>query len=848
MRRLRWLVFRLRAAFDRSRRERDLDAELRHHIEREIEERVAAGMPADVAAEAARRTFGNPTLIKEASRTTWVWNRAEDFIRDVCYGARSLRRDLAFTLTSVTMLTLGVGFVACFVTVFNGTLLKPWPLPHPEEVVTGQRGISAVAYRFIRDQATTIDLVAMAQTCGLAYVADDVRPLHTRCVSSNYFTALGVPLARGRGFRVEEDIPGAPVLVAVIGHGLWRDRFQLATNAIGRPISLNGLSFQIVGIAAEGATDRANEIPQIWLPLAALPLISPNSEFSRDFLFKRELCCVEVAGRPRLPATRAAVAAELAALHRTFKGTVDTSPDLSIVGTRHIEQPWDSRAAAIAGLMFVGLTLVLFVACANVGNVQLARLGQRQHELLVRMALGAGRARIARQLLAESVLLTLAATAGALALASAFGVGLTRWMSARYFETGFDLSPDWRVATGCLGVTAIAVVATGLGPGLRVPRRFVSGSRSVSAPRGRVRAWLLAIQVGLSAVLIVGASLLARGLLTASSVHPGFDAEGVARILVNAPRGQVTDAQSAAIGGALRAGLATAGSPTFAAAGFFGNREDVLAEPSISIRSAWTRTVSPDYFRLLGVPLREGRFLRPDDPPAAVVVNESFAKRAWPDRSAIGATFVAGSSRTVVGVVGDMLTAGMEDRATPAMFERGEGEGQEWFVRRAPAIEARVREIVKGLEPNLIVTVEPLSRAFDRRLGSMRAAVGFASGLGMIALTMASVGIFGVFTLAVEERRREIGIRLALGAADRSIVRLMVVQGGRALGAGFALGFGIAGLAAPFLRSYLAGLGPHDPLAFLLAATVLTAAATIAMFVPMRRAIRVDPAITLRTE
>jgi putative ABC transport system permease protein len=787
----------------------------------------------------------------------------ESVWQDVRYGARSLRRSPGFTITALATLTIGVALNTTMFALVNGFLLKPWPLPDPGQIFralawSGQRSwatgrsVSSTAYRFLRDHAASIDLVAIAQTGPLVTMENDVATVPTRYVSGNYFDVLRVPLALGRGFRRDEDVAGSPIAVAVIGHAFWRDRLESSPEAIGKTVRLNDVAFEVIGVAAPGATDSPlrGPVPAVWVPLAAYPLLGFDEPFHRAFLFHPHYCCVDLVGRLRAGTTRQSVEAELTALHRRFNETEPATPrGIFLAGTTGLDQRW-SEAAVVIGLVMAGVGLVLVVACANVGNLQLARASQRQDEILVRLSLGASRRRIVRQLLTEGLLL--ACAAGALSIVCARVVAAlahrlpwTRWLA----QFSIDVSPDWRVVAFGLALAASAVIATGLGPALRGTRRLVVPGRQNAGARTSARAWFLAAQMGLSAILLVGASLLGRGALVAASSGPGFDANNVAQINIRLPRGipleDRLDVVRARLHEALapQAAFAEASSPVPPDASSQGNQR-VLRNIDMSRHQILGQAVSLDYFLVLGVPLREGRVLRESDARSDVVINESLARERWPGESAVGRTLDGDSPRRVVGVVGDMRRA--TSPPAPTFFERGRGTLM--YVRNDPGVLSQARAVVQAVEPRASVSFTPMSETFTRQLQGPRLAAAFAWGLGLASLGMAAVGIFGVFAFVVQERRREIGIRMALGADGRRIVGLMLDQAGRAMAIGLLVGFAAALLAAPLLRSYLIGIGPHDPIAYAAAVAVLTATALTATIVPVRRALRVDPASTLRAE
>lgn len=766
----------------------------------------------------------------------------EPLWRDVRYGARGLSRDRTFAITVTGTLTLGIGLMVAWFAVFEAVFLRPWPVPHPETLVMGSRGVSASEYRHLREHASSIQLVAMAQACPIVVIADESRSSACEVVSGNYFDVLGVPLARGRSFRRDEDVAGAPIPVAVISYELWRERFALSADAVGSSLNLNGLPFTVIGIAAQGSRDRGQPIvPRLWLPLASYTLLTRHSRDQRDFVLDPSACCVDLAGR--VVASPAAVSSELTRLHRQFEGKADSKADgvadeLTVTDTREINRQWTSSGPAVGGFSVIAVFMVLAAACANAANLQLARGRRRRNEFLIRFSLGASRWQVVRQLLMENVVLIATLSALVIGAVAALAGILTRWLPGGSAEAGLSLSPDWIVIVFAVCVCALAVFVTGIAPVLRG-----SGQLSQRVSSGKARSWFLSVQVGMSVALIICASLLARGLHRAVTDDPGFDAEHVARVFVTTPApGPLAQQRLEQITSQLKHVADERGQPVVAQASLARIVTTGATGNAGNPGSAGWVSVSSNYFELLKVPLREGRVLRDDDPPEAVVVNESFATRAWPAGNAIGATFAADQPRVVVGVVGDMRPTARP--ATPTFYSRGDDGFL--YVAREPAAEARAKAAVHAIAPDASVIFDPLSAARTRALAPARVAVGFSWAIALVALTMACAGVFAVVSLVMDERRQEIGIRMALGAGSRAIVQSTLRGTGLPLAGGAAGGVLLALGAGPLLRALLVGVAPVDPIAFGLAAVILVATAVAATIVPLRRALRVDPSVTLR--
>jgi predicted permease len=792
----------------------------------------------------------------------WVWLQS---VRcDLRYAVRSLRHDPVFSLGAVGTLSLGVGLVATLFAIANGLLLKPWPLPNPDQVVVSGRGVSPTAFRYLRDSVRSVELAAFAQACSTT-IEDELENSPVRCVSGNYFDVLGVPLLLGRGFRTDEDLPTAPTAVAVIGFGLWQTSFASST-ALGRTIRLNGRTFEIVGVAAAGARDRAEpNRPRLWVPLAAYPLLARDSEFTRGFLFNPEYCCVTLTGRLREPGTHATATAELTTLYLQFRGD-PREPAVTITGTREILQAWHRSGVAIIGITLTGVVLVLLVACGNVGNLLLARGLRRRTEFAVRASLGASRGRLVRQFITEAAVLAGAAAAVSLAMSSLLVAALARAMDGSLGrEAGIDLSPDWRVAAVALCIALVAVVTLAVGPVMSATRRLALARSGDYVPVG-ARFRLLILQVALSAALIVVAAMLGRALHQARLLDPGFDAAGVSRVTIRLPVGATADQRRSAVINALRDGLRADGSAATAGAGItLFKRVTVNGDESRLLGPVQARLVSAEYLRLLAVPLLEGRMFAEADGSNVVLVNETFARRGWPGRSAVGGLVIAadadaragsmptaiadaaaGGIRRVVGVVGDMQPTRPGEAVQPTLFVRGSGDAL--YIRNLAPVVDRARALARTIEPAAGLDFQPLSAARELGLQGIRAATVLSWTLGLIALAIAVAGVFGVFALVAEERRREVGIRIALGAGTRAVILLMLSYAGRALVSGLAVGLG-AGLGlAQILRSNLAGLVRNDAMAFAGAAVLLGAATILAVWLPIRRALRIDPAMAIRAD
>ena len=853
---------RLRARIRYRHYDSDLAHELAEHRELKEAELRAAGISAAEARTAAARALGNITLERERARGIWLAPWLESVWQDIRYALRTLTRTPAFSLTALATLTLALSVNVSFFGLVNGLVLRPWPVPDPKSVVTvfsrsateaSSATTSPVEYRFLRDASATTELVAIRD----GFIRLDMEPaatLNAREVSGNYFSALRMPLELGRGFTIDEDQPGRPVAVAVIGHAVWRERFAAAADVPGRTIRLNGVPFTVIGVATSGATDSPFNAPDVWVPLATIPLLNPDHEFSAKFLFEPRYCCVLLAGRLKPGATHAQAEVELSTLDMQFRATTDpTRAGVIVTSTNAGSQPGADRIGRILALIGGGLVLLLTVACANLGNLQLARTMARRPELAIRQSLGAGRARIVRQLLTEATVLAAGASIASLAGAAVLPRLALEWMDT----PAAGVSPDVRVLAVTLALALFAIVVSTLAAALRGTRRLVIAAPALGASRLPLRSLFLGMQIALGAVLLVGAGLLTRSVVHAATLDLGYAIDDVERLFPRLPPGERSPERMAELSRVLWQSLVDSGAEAAQASlepltpSRMTSGVRLPDEPQTSSRQAFTLDVSPGYFAVLRLPFRDGRAFTDADGTEAVVINESLAGRLWPGQRAVGRTFVSGGALTVIGVVADAYLTGLE-AIEPMLFRPTRRVGQTTMPRAvllrhdAIAIE-RARAALAAAAPGSTITVRPLTANLRSRLELPRLGASIASVIGLCAVGLSAIGVFGVFAYAVGERTREIGIRMALGARGSDVLRSLLGLGWPIL-AGLAAGLGCALIGAPVLRSYLYGISPHDPLAFGAAVTGLVASAAAASTIPARRAMRVDPARTLRTE
>ncbi|HUD99182.1 MAG TPA: ABC transporter permease, partial [Bryobacteraceae bacterium] len=543
------LIRRLQYLFRSRRMERDLAEEMEFHRTMVQGDLEGSGLSAPDAALAGRRAMGASTQMREEARAVWMWPWLESVVQDAVYAARSLRRQPGFALVAIVVLACAIGLNTSLFTVYNAVALRPWPVPDPARVVRvfgfvrnppkgldNYRGFSVLEYRYMAEH--TRSMAGLFLTRGEAGLLLEQGKARYVFVSGNYFQTLGVGMERGRGFLPEEDRTDAPEAVAVISYSAWQDRFGGDANIIGRRVRMQDSPFVVVGVTPPDFGGTAPERTDLWLPLASMAILYPGDSWAQKFLHDTHSCCGEVSGRLAPGRSREQARAELSLLTAEYSRQVkETSDGVVLAGTALLGSPaTKGEIRAVFGLMFVGVLLVLLLACANVGNLLLARGAARHREIGVRLSLGAGRMRVVRQLLTESLVLAMAAGVLGVALAWILPGPLLRNVAG---EVSFRLNPDATVLAYTFALASLACVACGLAPALAATRGSFHDAlqQRRGAARGAVslRSSLLAIQVCVSVMLLVGAGLLIRGIQRARATDPGFAVQDTDSVTIDLP-------------------------------------------------------------------------------------------------------------------------------------------------------------------------------------------------------------------------------------------------------------------------------------------------------------------------
>ncbi|MEY2578216.1 MAG: hypothetical protein QOI49_1040 [Verrucomicrobiota bacterium] len=804
-------------------------------------------------------------------------------MRDFRYALRQLLRQPGFTVLAVVALALGIGANTVLFSAINTLFLRPLSYPQPEQLVRAwgsfpERGldranVSWPRYCAWRDgQQILTDFAAQSFTGFTLTGRGDPENLNGIRVTENFFRTLGVQPQFGRVFNPDEDRPGG-ANVAMLSHAFWQKRFGGDQNILGQAVTLNGTSFTVIGIMPATLTFPFAQT-QVWLPRVF------EQEGLPPEIVERGTGFLTLLGRMKPGVTRAQADEQMHVIDRRYQAAnpdkVDAKAGMSVVSF-HEDLVGPQRPMLLT--LFAAVGCVLLVGCANVANLLLARFTARRKEIAIRTALGATRARIVMQFLAESVLT--AAIAGVLGvLLAIWGLDLLKKVAENFLPRVREISLDVNVLLFAVGLSLITGIILGLVPALHASRSdpidsLKDSSRgSTGRQAGRLRAGLLVAEVALSLVLVVGAVLLVDSFRRLQNVDPGFRAAGVTTFFVGLPPGSYPDVerQTLFFQNAIEK-LKTLPGVTNAAAGSNlpasdnGNTRSPAAVegrplPPVSDRLIAVRsTISPGFLETLGVPIRQGRDFNWRDrstTPMVVIINESMAKKLFPGENPIGHRLITGIQsipREIVGVSGDVRAENLSLPPGVEMYYPStqlDGAFQSVVVRSerpAASLRSELIAAIHSLDPGLPIDqvqsyTEVLSQASaDRRL-SMYLLGGFAG----LALALAGMGIYSVIAYGVAQRTNEFGIRLALGAAARDVIGLVMKEGLRLSIVGLVVGLGLSFAATRLMRRLLFEVSPSDPWLYSGVALFICGIAALACFVPALRATRIDPMQALRTE
>jgi putative ABC transport system permease protein len=869
----------------------DVDAEVDFHLAARTRDLEAQGLAAEEARERAQQEFGDVERLRSslvpvaagvarrARRRQW----RDDLRRDVKFGWRKLVSNPSFAAVAILTLATGIGSSTAIFSVVNGVLLRPLPWVEPSELVmvwendrftgTVREPASVPDYYDFRDRSSVFAELAffVSTDANLAQPGAEPERVRIARVTHELFPMLGVAPLVGRGFSAEEDSPGGPQ-VALVSESFWRARLG-GGSALGGEIRLNDVPYVVVGVMPD-EVEFPSAAEKIWVPAQLGP--TSMARFTHPILVVGRLLPGTTLTAAQRQMTR--IAADLEAEYPTANSGrgVFVEPVLDVTFA-------DSRPALL--VLLGGVVLLLVIACANVASLLLARGLSRSHEVAVRSALGAGRGRLARQFLVESVMLTFVSAALGVVIARAGLGALVSLMPAEMPRLG-QVALDGRVLGVAVLVAGVVGILFGFLPTLQARRTDVQSvlrtesNRGASAGRSKqvARNVLVIGEVAISFVLVIGAALLMRTVMALRNVDPGFQADNVVRLDYNLPESRYARDFSTpppwtgwphqlffaniferlpALPGVESVALSSHHPLAESFTNSFvivGREDEVAGQPEMVVRG-----VSHGYVETLGVPLLEGRAFEERDraeAPPVLMINEAGSRRFFPDGSPIGERVAFwGQQREIVGVIGNQHFNGLAEEAPAALYvplAQVPMNTGSILVRTSGdplAVAAEVRAAVRGIDPELAVfDVATLDQTILQSISRERSTMLLLAVFAAIALLLALIGVHGVLSYTVSQRTRELGVRMALGATSRDVLALVVRQGVALALVGVGIGLIGALAGARLLSSLLFGVTPTDPATFLLVTVVVLVVAAAASWTPARRALAVDPIVTLRTE
>ncbi len=864
---------RLKALFLRGRQERELAEELRFHIEREARERIRGGETPDAARRAALAAFGGVEQYKEAVRDARGIRPLEDLGADLRYALRGLRRNPGFTVTAILVLGLGLGATTAVFSVIQSVVLADLPYPDPDRLVIVSEysppnsvwNISTADATAIREQQKSFEAWGeiTRQEAALSSAGTPERIVVGRG-SAGFFKAVGIPAAKGRLIEPRDEASDAPPVV-IVTDAFAERTLGGADRAVGRSITLDGESYTVVGVLPAGRNELAGVHAVAWPALKLRAPVRRGPFWLRGVARLKRGVTIEAATRDL-----AAISARVLPLWSDFRDS------LARLTPQPLRDRIVGRADKQVGLFAGAVLLVLLLAITNVATLVLVRASAREPEIAVRAMLGAGKGRIARLLVTENVLLTLAAGSAGLVLASlGLKLAVSQLPNLPRIE---NVALDWRAMAFGLSAALISGILVSLSPiaalsgrgsAMRADTRRAGTGRRTNA----VRAILVGAEFALALPLLVGAGLLLNSFVRLSRVDPGFNPEGLVAVTVALPQKrypgdaeqqrfwQLAEERMAAMPGAAAVGLASDVPPDNSGNYDNFNLMDHPVPAGQSEPASPWYYVTAGYFGAMGIPLLEGRLFTVADSgngAPAVVVSRAWANKYFPKEQAVGRQLVQGGCyncprTTIVGVVGDIKNLGLAvpDEAVYGPVTQSNARSLNLVVRTTVGTSAALRELraqVQALDPELPLQESIITQRFDDSLDDPRRWTAVLGAFAAAGTALAALGIFGLMSYVVRQRRREIGVRLALGALPGMVTRLIVGRGMRYALVGTGIGLVVTLALVRRLGTLLFGVSPTDALTIAAVATLLVGVALVACWVPGRRAARIRPIEAISSE
>ena len=894
--------------FRRGLTEKHLDAELRFHLDQRIADLVASGMSPEEARRRARLELGGIDQVKEECRDVGTAHLLETLILDLRYGLRMLAKNPAFAAVAMLSLALGIGANTAIFSLVNALLLRELPIQNPGQLVLFGEGQSAgssegfdtdlYSYLFYREmreknhvfsEVNAMLSILFGEMHGAVGGSSNLEPINVQLVSGAYFSMLGVKPILGLAFTEAEDGPAGGHPVAVLSYSWWKRRFNSDPAAGGKTVRFGSTIYTVIGVAPpEFFGTTVGQSPDLWIPLSMEKQVSPGWNGLDDKWFESLYILARL--KPGVSPEQAEANVNLLAqqIWHEYAGPVLSKQEQEDLEHARIQLTPAARGLSRLRFQFsvplqilmAVVGLVLLVACANIANLLLARATTRRREIAVRLALGAGRARLIRQMLTESLLLSL--LGGALGMIFAFWASnvLLAMVSSGPERLPLDVAPDARVLVFTLLVSLAAALLFGIAPALRATRVYLGPSlkegRGMApvASRSRVAKALIVSQVALSLVLLIGAGLFLRSLVNLANLDTGFNRENVLLFAIDpVDAGYKEDGRLANLYQEIEQRVSAQPGVRAASISFFTfnqgawtNRVSVQGRTPTRDEGeeAKHNVVGPDYFATMGIALIVGRVFGPQDTensPKVAVINETMAHRFFPGGSPQGRRFGIGDDPKhsndieVVGVVKDAKYESLRERLRPTAYypyTQRIGYYYDLEVRYSgdpQAVIPEVRRAVGEVDRALPITYQnTLAQQVGRSITSQTLVAQISVFFGLLAVFLACIGIYGLMSYAVSRRTNEIGVRMALGAEHSSLLWMVMRESLTLVMIGLTVGLGVALALARVVASQLFGLKPHDPVTLAAAACLLLGVSAFASFVPARRASQVDPMVALRYE
>lgn len=913
------LVSRVIGLFGQRKAGSEFDCEMQTHLQLLTEKFMRQGMSPDDADSAARRQFGNTTLLQQRHRESRTFLSFSNVFQDVRYGLRVLVKSPGFTAIAIASLALAIGANTTIFSVAKSMLYDRLGVPHPEQLrmlywqAAGQSAVQSVwgdfdsspeggskgssfsypVYRELSAHNQVMQELVTFQGDGMnATIGGTARRVQAEMVSGNYYSGLNVRPQLGRPIEPSDEAAYGSGTVAVISEGVWERDFGRSPAVLGQTITVNQTPLTIVGVNPRGFTgaDDSQASPDVFVPISMQPVLDPKGP--KSFLENTDIWWVKVMGRVKPGVTESQAQAVLSSqLEAAVRGTMtvkpgETMPRLLIGdGSRgnHISENGLTKPAFVL-MTLTGLVLLL--ACANIANLMLARGAQRQREMSVRLALGAGRARILRQLLTESLLLASMGGLAGLLLGYVGRNTIPKLLTDAWDTNQVNVHFDWLV----FGFTAAVTLATGLlfgiAPAWMATRSDVSSSLKESAQtatrrrKGTGGKAIVAFQIALSTLLVVGAGLFLRTLFALRSVDAGFRTDHLILFSINPPASRYAAGKDVQLQTRLEedfAAIPGVQAVTAASVAYIGNGMSTgtflpQGESADQSKRQWEylNVVGNSFFATMGVPMIAGRAFDAQDTatsPRVAIINQSLARKRFPNLNPLGKQFKTGDGAAgwvrIVGICADTRYMNLRDAPPPQFFllyrqqidvggMKSDAGGMNYAIRTplepaelAPAL----RQIVQKVDRDLpIVDIRTQQEQIDSAIQTERIFASLTAGFGLLALALACVGIYGIMAYSVANRRSEIGVRLALGAQPGQVRRMILRESTWLAVAGIVVGVGAALLLTRLVKSMLYGIQPYDLPTLASGVSILLAVALAASFIPARRAAGVQPMEALRHE